>query len=94
MSDKRAKRRRLVLKSAKIGFNRGGVIDCAIRDISEDGACLRVASTVGIPEFFELILDDKIQRPCHVKWRKETQIPIALVFLCQFYIRGTPRLSN
>jgi hypothetical protein len=40
MSDKRAKQRQRVLKSAKIGFNRGSVIDCTIRDISEDGTCL------------------------------------------------------
>jgi Response regulator receiver domain len=73
MSDKRAKQRQRVLKPAKIGLSRGGLIDC-IRDISEDGACLRVASTLGIPDVFELILDDKTMRRCCVKWRKETQI--------------------
>ena len=76
MSDKRAKQRQRVLKSAKIGLSRGGIIDCTIRDISEDGACLRVASALGIPEFFELILDDKTLRPCRIKWRKETQIGV------------------
>ena len=76
MSDKRAKQRQRVLKSAKIGLTRGGVIDCTIRDISEDGACLRVASTLGIPEFFELTLDDKTVRPCRIKWRKEMQIGV------------------
>jgi two-component system chemotaxis response regulator CheY len=76
MSDKRAKQRQRVLKPAKIGFNRGSVIDCTIRDISEDGACLRVASALGIPEFFELILDDKTTRPCRIMWRKETQIGV------------------
>jgi two-component system chemotaxis response regulator CheY len=76
MTEKRAKQRQRVLKSAKIAFNGGGVIDCAIRDISEDGACLRVTSALGVPAFFELILDDKTRRPCHVKWRKETQIGV------------------
>lgn len=76
MSRKRAKERQRVLKSAKISFNRGGIIDCTIRDISEDGACLRVASALGIPAFFELILDDKSRRACNVKWRKETQIGV------------------
>jgi len=76
MTDKRAKQRQRVLKPAKIGFKHGGVIDCTIRDISEDGACLRVASALGIPDFFELILDEKILRPCRVKWRKETQIGV------------------
>ena len=76
MSERRAKQRQRVLKSAKIRLERGGVIDCTIRDISEDGACLRVASALGIPDFFELILDEKILRPCRVKWRKETQIGV------------------
>src|SRR5579863_4097542 len=76
MGDKRAKRRQRVLKPAKIGFNRGGAIDCTIRDISEDGACLRVASALGIPASFELILDDETRRPCRVKWRKATQIGV------------------
>jgi len=76
MSDKRAKQRQRVFKSAKIGLSRGGIIDCTIRDISEDGACLRVASALGIPEFFELILDDKTVRPCRIQWRKETQIGV------------------
>ncbi len=76
MSERRAKQRQRVLKSAKMRLERGGVIDCTIRDISEDGACLRVASALGIPDFFELILDEKILRPCRVKWRKETQIGV------------------
>src|ERR1700730_16419257 len=76
MSDKRAKQRQRVLKPAKIGLSRGGVIDCIIRDISEDGACLKVASTLGVPDVFELILDDKTMRRCCIKWRKETQIGV------------------
>ena len=76
MGDKRAKQRQRVLKSAKIRLERGGVIDCTIRDISQNGAGLRVASALGIPDFFELILDDKTLRPCQVKWRKETQIGV------------------
>ena len=76
MSDKRTKQRQRVLKAAKIAINRGGAIDCTIRDISENGACLRVASALGIPESFDLILDEKTRRPCFVKWRKATQIGV------------------
>jgi two-component system chemotaxis response regulator CheY len=76
MSDKRAKQRQRVLKPAKIGLSRGGVIDCIIRDISEDGACLKVVSTLGIPDVFDLVLDDKTIRRCCIKWRKETQIGV------------------
>jgi len=76
MSDKRARQRQRVLKPAKIRLSRGGVIDCIIRDISEGGACLKVVSTLGIPDVFELILDDKTMRRCCIKWRKETQIGV------------------
>jgi two-component system chemotaxis response regulator CheY len=76
MSDKRATQSRRVLKPAKIALNRGGGIDCTIRDISEDGACLGVASALGIPESFNLVLDDKTLRRCRLKWRKERQIGV------------------
>jgi two-component system chemotaxis response regulator CheY len=52
------------------------MIDCTIRDISEDGAGLRVTSALGIPEFFELVFDEKIRRPCRLIWRKETRIGV------------------
>ena len=76
MSEKRAKQRQRVLKSAKIRLNRGGIIDCTIRDISEGGARLRVASPLGIPEFVELVFGDETARPCRVVWRKEAQIGV------------------
>ena len=77
MENTRTKQRRRVLKSGKIGFNGGGAIDCVIRDMSERGACLKVASPVGVPDAFELVLDDNgYSRPCRVKWRKATQIGV------------------
>lgn len=76
MTDKRAQHRQRVLKAAKIALSNGGMIDCTIRDISEDGACLRVASTLGIPDFFDLVFDHKTRRPCRLAWRKETQIGV------------------
>jgi len=76
VSEKRAKQRQRVLKSAKIRLNRGGIIDCTIRDISEGGARLRVASPLGIPEFVELVFGDETARPCRVVWRKEAQIGV------------------
>jgi two-component system chemotaxis response regulator CheY len=76
MAGKRAKQRHRVLRFAKIGINGGGVIDSAIRGISDDGACLRVTSALGIPAFFELIHDDKTHRPCRVVWRDDNQIVV------------------
>src|SRR5712675_1363394 len=45
--------RQRVLKAGKIEFS-GGAIDCVIRNISETGAAIEVASPVGIPAEFNL----------------------------------------
>ena len=51
----RKETRRRVLKGAQIAFKgRGAVIDCMVRDLSDGGACLKVASPIGIPDTFEL----------------------------------------
>lgn len=66
------------LKSARILFNHhNSVIDCTVRNMSPTGACLNVASTLGIPECFDVMFDaDKTVRPCRMVWHKEKQIGI------------------
>jgi hypothetical protein len=77
MSERRRHFRRRVLKAAKISFNRGSVIDCTVRNISEHGALLQVAWPIGIPDDFELVLDGKgPSRACRVVWRKGLQIGV------------------
>ena len=75
--EKRDSGRNRVLKSGAIEFN-GGAIDCVVRNISETGAALDVASPVGIPEHFILaILPDGSRRQCRIAWRKERRIGVA-----------------
>ena len=77
MDDQRDMTLRRVLKPAKIAFGRAGIIDCTVRNISESGACLQVASPLGIPETFNLLLDaGQTTRSCHILWRKEHQIGV------------------
>lgn len=77
LENKRAALRQRVLKSASIEFH-GGVIDCVIRNISETGAALEVASPLGIPETFNLVISgDHSSRPCQVAWRKDKRIGVA-----------------
>src|ERR1700710_1498387 len=72
-----AARRHRVLKSGSIEFN-GGVIDCLVRNISETGAALEVASPLGIPETFNLVISgDHSSRACKVAWRKDKRIGVA-----------------
>jgi hypothetical protein len=77
LETKRAALRQRVLKSASIEFN-GGVIDCVIRNISETGAALEVASPLGIPETFNLVTSgDHSRRRCQVAWRRDKRIGVA-----------------
>jgi PilZ domain len=76
MSEKRAAARRRVLKAAKIEFT-GSAIDCTVRNLSKLGAALNVASPVGIPDEFVLVIPgDGLRVPCRVVWRKPDQIGI------------------
>ena len=77
LENNRAALRHRVLKSGSIEFH-GGVIDCLVRNISETGAALEVASPLGIPETFNLVISgDHSSRPCQVAWRKDKRIGVA-----------------
>lgn len=76
MNEHRVAPRRRLLKAGRILFNGGG-IDCTVRNISETGAALEVASPVGIPQDVILVVEaDKFKRECKVVWRKEKRIGV------------------
>jgi hypothetical protein len=71
--------RHRTLKAGKIVFNhRSSVVDCMVRNLSLDGACLHVPSTVGIPDDFDLLIEpDRSARICRVAWKDESRIGVA-----------------
>lgn len=78
MDERRSIQRVRILKAGTIAFNHAGGISCTVRNMSETGACLEVASPIGIPDDFTLqIPSDRVQRPCHVAWRGKTLIGVA-----------------
>jgi PilZ domain-containing protein len=78
MSEHRKIARRRVLKAGTISINRAGGIDCTVRNLSDAGACLDVASPLGIPDDFDLVIgDDHSHHPCHVIWRSDKRIGIS-----------------
>jgi hypothetical protein len=78
MTEHRKTQRRRVLKAGTISINRTAGIDCTVRNLSNAGACLDVASPLGIPDDFELVIgEDHSQQPCHVVWRSDKRIGIA-----------------
>jgi hypothetical protein len=77
MENRRRQECHRTLKSGKIIFNhQTSVVDCTIRNVSDTGACLHVNSVVGIPESFDLLMDD-IKRSCNVKWRTTNRMGVS-----------------
>jgi len=78
MNDRRKARRLRALKGGTIAFNRAAAsIDCRVRNTSPAGACLEVASQLGIPDDFLLVVGyDKINKPCHVIWRADMRMGV------------------
>ncbi|HEY5167309.1 MAG TPA: PilZ domain-containing protein [Pseudolabrys sp.] len=77
MDEKRKVQRHRTLKAGSIIFNRAAGIDCRVRNLSPAGACLEVASQVGIPDEFVLVIDvDHLKQPCHVIWRTSTRMGV------------------
>jgi hypothetical protein len=67
--DRRQDMRLRTLKRARIVFNdHHSVIDCTVRNLSPAGACLQVASPIGIPERFEVRFEGGAMRRCRQVW--------------------------
>ena len=78
IDEKRKLPRHRTLKAGTISFNRDSAIDCRVRNLSPIGACLEVASQIGIPDDFVLVIEhDHLRRSCHVIWRTATRMGVA-----------------
>ncbi len=76
MDEKRSAPRHKVLKGGAIEFG-GGVISCTVKNLAQAGAALEVASPVGIPDSFTLVIGaDEARFVCQVIWRKEKRIGV------------------
>ena len=87
MGERRANPRQRRLNVAKIVFNNNAsVIDCVVRDVSPEGAQLLVASSIGIPDSFDLrIARNDAHHPSKVAWKSNDRIGV--IFLDRYYFR-------
>jgi hypothetical protein len=71
MQERRKLTRTRVLKGAKMLLGKSSVIDCVARDLTNNGAGLEVANTIGLLETVDLTLDagHSIRRS-RLVWRK------------------------
>ena len=78
MPERRRYVRHRIFKGAKIALpGHRASIDCTARNISDGGACLAVATPIGIPDDFDLLFDsDDGMRHCHVMWRTDSRIGV------------------
>jgi hypothetical protein len=81
MGERRASSRERRLFGAKIVFNNNSsVIDCTMRDLSPQGARLLVASSVGIPDCFDLQITRNGEcHPSKVAWRAIDQLGVTFL---------------
>jgi hypothetical protein len=72
MAERRvAPRQKSFLRGCIYFNNRRSVLDCLIRDLTEDGARIIFSHTVNVPDIVELYIPQKEQTlRAHVKWRR------------------------
>lgn len=75
--ERRATIRHRVLKGGHVVVNEGfSTFDCTVRNFSEAGARIKLASIIGIPDHFQLQLDDGRSFTCSVVWRRESELGV------------------
>jgi hypothetical protein len=79
MIEKRVFPRHRVLKQGTIAFRGGGGgIDCMVRNISQGGARLEVATLFGLHGSFTLVIaSDHFTRDCRAVWNIEKRVGVA-----------------
>jgi hypothetical protein len=78
MIERRASPRHRVLKQGTIAFRGGGRIECMVRNISQGGARLEVATPFGLHGSFTLVIaTDHFVRDCRAVWNIEERVGVA-----------------
>ena len=76
--ERRQQPRKRMLKSGKILLGKHA-IPCAVRNMSERGACLKVQTTEGLPDMFDFLFAGEPARTCKTMWRDDTQIGVMFI---------------
>jgi len=74
--EKRGASRQRVLKGAFIVITeKQPKIECVVKNISDTGCALQVATTIGIPQDFDLMIGG-VRRRCRVQWKAGTKMGV------------------
>ncbi len=75
--DHRSAQRQRTLKGARIVINDGmSTFQCTVRNLSEAGALIKIASVIGIPDTFDLVFDDGRRFAATVVRRSENELGV------------------
>jgi hypothetical protein len=77
MMDRRKQERQASDEPAQIVFDEpNSTMECTIRDLSDNGACVEKSNTRLIPSQFKLLLSSGAIRACRVAWRTRNKIGV------------------
>ena len=81
VEEKRGARRARVLKRAKVVYpNNRTVVDCTLRDLSEQGARILCGDPAVLPNEFQLVFTAERQaRDARVVWRRPDQVGVMFI---------------
>jgi hypothetical protein len=75
--EQRHSRRRSTLKRGKIIFNNSHcVVECTVRDLSEEGARLELPCHLDLPEVVMLNIPGGPSRDCEIVWSSNTELGV------------------
>lgn len=78
LDEQRKTKRRRVRQPAQIELDDSSVVDCEIKNITEDGALIAVRSSDHIPDLFKLrIVGNEDRLIARVKWRRARSIGVS-----------------
>jgi len=79
MQDRRQVQRTRVLKNANIILNNSSSLcTCTVVNLTNVGSCIKMASSVGLPNSFALSFDRALSsRECRVIWRAENKLELS-----------------
>ncbi len=79
-ADRRSQVRARVLRRARIVFRRGySTLDCVVLDLSSGGARIRIDAWLGMPDRFELRLENGPVREAVVRYRDRDSTGVEFV---------------
>lgn len=75
MEERRQNERGRTFLGGKISFNNNqSTIDCLVRNVSADGACVQVESPIGLPSHVDLRIAGEAARSSRVVWQSRNRI--------------------